>query len=108
MHIEMRKSLEEQGGVNTASRIATCRKKRSEDVSQIRCIKNNDGEVRWKECFEELLNVESDRIQRDVQQRELRDIRDISEKEARDAMRKMKNDTAVRPNNIPIEAWKCA
>ena len=30
--------------MNTAIRIAKFRKKRSEDVSQIRCIKNNDGE----------------------------------------------------------------
>ena len=77
---DMYKSLEEQGGENIAIRIAKCRKKRSEDVSQIRCIKNKDGEVlldddkikeRWKEYFEELLNVENDRIQRDVQQNEI-------------------------------------
>ena len=113
---DMYKSLEEQGGVNTAIRIAKCRKKRSEDVSQIRCIKNKDGEVlldddkikgRWKEYFEELLNVENDRIQRDVQQREIRDVQAISEEEVRDAMRKMKNNKAVGPDNIPIEAWKC-
>ena len=74
----MYKSLEEQGGVNTAIRIATCRKKRSEDVSQSRCIKNNDGEVRWKEYFEELLIVENDRIQRSVRQSAVADVRDIS------------------------------
>ena len=112
---DMYKSLEEHGGVNTAIRVAKCRKKRSEDVSQTRCIKDKDGEVllddakvkeRWKECFEELLNVENDRIQRDVQQRVLRDIRNISEEEVRDAIRKMKNNKAVGPDNIPIEAWK--
>ena len=82
-------------------------------MSQIRCIKNKDGEVlldddkikgRWKEYFEELFNVENDRIQRDVQQREIRDVQDISEEEVRDAMRKMKNNKAVGPDNIPIEA----
>ena len=116
LYRDMYKSLEEQGGVNTAIRIAKCRKKRSEDVSQIRCIKNKDGEVlldddkikgRWKEYFEELLNVENDRIQRDVQQREIRDVQAISEEEVRDAMRKMENNKAVGPDNIPIEAWKC-
>ena len=41
----MYKNLEEQGGVNTAIIIAKCRKKKSEDMLQIRCIRNNDGEV---------------------------------------------------------------
>ena len=59
---------------------------------------------RWKEYFEELLNVENDRVQRDVQQREVRDVRDISEDEVKDAMRKMKNNKAAGPNNILIEA----
>ena len=99
--------------MNTAIRIARCRKERSEDVSQIRCIKNKDEEVlldddkikeRWKEYFEELLNVENYRIQRYVQQREVRDTQDISEEAGRDAMRKMKNDNAVGSDNIPIEA----
>ena len=99
--------------MNTAIRTAKCRKNRLEDVSKIRCIKSNDGEVlldddkikeRWKEYFEELLNVENDRVQRDVQQREVRDVRDISEDEVKDAMRKMKNNKAAGPNNILIEA----
>ena len=54
-----------------------------------------------------MLNVENDRIQRNVQQSEVRGVRDISEEEVRDAMRKMKNNTAAGPDNIPNEAWKC-
>ena len=51
--------------------------------------------------------MENDRIQRAVQQREVRDVRDISEEEARYAMIKMKNNKTEGPENIPIEAWKC-
>ena len=42
-----------------------------------------------------------------MQQRAVRDVRDSSEEEVRDAKRKMKNNKAVGPDTIPIEAWKC-
>jgi len=86
------KSLEEQGGVNTAIRVAKCRKRKSEDVSHIRCIKNNGGGVLLDGDSKNdgRSTLENDRIQRDVQQRAVRDVRDISKEEVRDGMRKMK------------------
>ena len=62
---------------------------------------------RTKEYFEELLNVEKDRTQRNLQQRAVRDVQDISEEEVRDAIRNMKIKKTVGPDNIPTETWKC-
>ena len=49
----------------------------------------------------------NDRIQRDVQQREVRDVWEISEEEVREAKRKMKSNKAVGLDNITIEDRKC-
>ena len=35
------------------------------------------------------------------------DVQQVRKEEIRSAMKKMKNGKAVRPNDIPVEVWKC-
>ena len=81
----------------------------------MRVIKSNNGEVmveeekvkqRWKEYFDNLLNQENPREQRETRAEEIeRDVEDISAEDVRDALRRMKKGKAQGPDKIPVEAW---
>ena len=63
---------------------------------------------RWKEYFEELMNVENERGERtDRAQAVNQEVPQISKEEVRAAMERMKRGKAVGPDDIPAEAWSC-
>ncbi|KAK3546772.1 hypothetical protein QTP86_001522, partial [Hemibagrus guttatus] len=87
------------------------------DVQQVRVIKDRAGRVltseesvqrRWKEYFEELMNEENEREKRvegvnSVEQK----VDKIRKDEVRKALKRMKSEKAVGPDDIPVEVWKC-
>ncbi|KAJ0183401.1 hypothetical protein K1T71_001377 [Dendrolimus kikuchii] len=97
-------------------RLAKERDHQSNDMTHIRCIKDEDGKVltddcsikaRWMKYFDKLLNEEN------MWHHELEDLRgnmglvnEIRMDEVQDVLRKMKNGKAVGPDGIPIEVWK--
>ena len=98
-------------------RLAKQRNRDGKDVQQLRVIKNRDEHVltgtkevieRWKQHFEQLMNIENEREQR-VETVTIVDkaVENISKEEVRIAVKRMKSGRAVGPNNIPVEAWKC-
>ena len=61
---------------------------------------------RWKEYFDNLLNQENPREQRETRAEEIeRNVEDISAEEVRAALRRMKKGKAQGPDEIPVEAW---
>jgi len=108
-------SLENKDGQQKAIRLAKQRNKESEDVYQARMIKNHSGEVltterqiknRWKEYYQQLMNIENPRIERYVVPAAETEVDDISEVEVTKALKQMKRGKSVGPDGIPIEAWK--
>jgi len=86
-------------------------------VQQIRVVKDKNGNLltdrgrvlsRWKEYFEELLNEENERERR-LEDIEIvnKEVGKISKEEVTTAMKRMKSDKAVGPDDIPVEAWRC-
>ena len=83
----------------------------------MRVIKDKEDKVltsedsvmrRWKEYFEELMNVENEREERtDRAEAVNQEVPQISKEEVRAAMKRMKRGKAVGPDDIPTEAWSC-
>ena len=81
----------------------------------MRVIKSEDGEVlmdeekvkqRWKEYFDNLLNLENPREPRETRAEVIeRDVEEITGDEVQTAMKKMKKGKAQGPDEIPVEAW---
>ena len=59
------------------------------------------------EYFEQLMNVENERIERDVAQNEESEVEEVSRTEVKSVMKRMKKGKAVGPDDIPVEAWEC-
>ena len=57
--------------------------------------------------IERLMNVENERIERDVAQNEESEVEEVSRMEVKSAMKRMKKGKAVGPDDIRVEAWKC-
>ena len=98
-----------------AIRIAKQKNKDSQDVYQGRQIKGSDGTVlteenevrmRWGTYFEQLMNVENERVEREIEPGMESQVPPIEREEIVAAMKKMKRGKAVGPDDIPIEAWK--
>ena len=53
------------------------------------------------------MNVENERIEREVEAARESEIEEVSVEEVRRALQKMKRGKAVGPDDIPAEAWKC-
>uniref|UniRef100_A0A3B3I9A4 ribonuclease H n=1 Tax=Oryzias latipes TaxID=8090 RepID=A0A3B3I9A4_ORYLA len=114
---ELYDRLDTKEGEKDLYRLARQRDRDGKDVLQIRVIKDRDGKVlttqesvqkRWKEYFEELMNVENDRERREedvvvVEQ----EVAEIGKDEVRKALKRMKSGKAVGPDDVPVEVWKC-
>ena len=107
--------LEGEEGMRKAIRIAKQKNKESQDVYQGRQIKSSDGTVlidedevkmRWSAYFEQLMNVENERVEREIGPGTERQVPEIEREEVVAAMKKMKKGKAVGPDDIPIEAWR--
>jgi len=112
---EMYQELDTRGGQKKIYRIAKARDKSTKDQTHIRHMKDTEGNVlydddaikrRWKEYFENLMNVENPRVETGAGLPTERRTDNISRREVEKALRLMKSNKAVGPDNIPIEAWK--
>ncbi|KAI5618058.1 hypothetical protein C0J50_22647, partial [Silurus asotus] len=114
---ELYKRLDTKEGEKELYRLARQRDRAGKDVLQVRAIKDGEGNVltseksvlrRWREYFEQLMNEEHHRERR-LEDVELvkQDVDRISKEEVRAAIRRMKNEKSVGPDDIPVEAWRC-
>ena len=87
------------------------------DVQHVKVIKDENGNVmvnseavlkRWMEYFEKLMNEENNRDPR-TEEAEVdnEEVNCVSRDEVKNALRRMKKDKAVGPNELPVEVWKC-
>ena len=102
--------------MSKAIRIAKKKHLDSADVYQAKAIKDDNGTTlvddddlkqRWRNYFKHLMNVENDRIQREIPQNEQNFIAEVSRMDVERALKKMKKGKAVGPDEIPVEVWKC-
>ena len=102
--------------MSKAIRIAKKKHLDSADVYQAMVIKDDNGTTlvddddlkqRWRNYFKHLMNVENDRIQREIPQNEQNFIAEVSRMDVERALKKMKKGKAVGPDEIPVEVWKC-
>ena len=63
---------------------------------------------RWKEYFEKMMNEENNRGPRTEEVEVVnKEVNCVSRKEVKNALRRMKKDKAVGPDDLPVEVWKC-
>jgi Reverse transcriptase (RNA-dependent DNA polymerase)/Endonuclease/Exonuclease/phosphatase family len=107
--------LDTPEGVNKIYRLANARHRSTQDIGQVKCIKDDNHQVlrnppailkRWSDYFSGICNQEfphppitsADPIPGPVPV--------ISASEVEAAIKKMKNGKATGPDDIPVEAWK--
>ena len=63
---------------------------------------------RWKEYFEKLMNEENNRDPRKEEAEEVdEEVNCVSREEVKNALRRMKKDKVVGPDELSVEVWKC-
>ena len=113
---EFYEKLGTKEGEKNIYRVAKDRNKKSQDMSHVKQIKDNQGKVlsedgkirdRWKEYFEKLLNEENPRKQKVYMAvKNLQNVERVSRSEIEYALKEMPNHKAVGPDEIPIEVFK--
>jgi hypothetical protein len=101
-------------------RIARTRERKTRDINQIKCIKDEtdrllvkDEEIkdRWREYFDKLFNGENEgptfELDDSSDDTNRRFVRRIQEAEIGEALKRMKGGKAMGPDGIPIEVWRC-
>jgi len=108
---------------NEVFRLAKARERQTRDISTVRCIKDEDGRAlvedvvvqeRWQGYFCKLFNGEGLDVEGDLstehvageEQQNYGSGQPITREEVKEALRKMKSDKAVGPDNIPVYVWK--
>ena len=108
-------SLSEKDGQRKAIRIAKQKNKEAQDIYQAKRVKESGGQIltgeaqireRWKDYYQQLMNVENPRVKREMEEAEEREVDRVKEEEVAAAMKRMKNGKSVGPDDIPAEAWK--
>ena len=109
--------LETKEGEKELSRLARQRDRAGKDVQHVRVIKGENGNVmvnseavlkRWKVYFEKLMNEENNRKPRTEEPEVVNEeVNCVSREEVKNALRRMKKDKAVGPDELPVEVWKC-
>ncbi|CAL5400242.1 unnamed protein product [Camellia sinensis] len=114
--------LDSKEGEKMVYKLAKMRERKTRDFNQVKCIKSEDSKVlvkddeikeRWKNYFEKLLNEEhgsttiGEEIISNTINQDYRFYRRIRNFEVEIALKKMKSNKALGPDDIPIEAWKC-
>ena len=94
-------------------RLARQRDRAGKDVQHVRVIKNGNGNVmvnseavlkRWKEYFEKLMNEDNNRDPRTEEAESVNEeVNCVSREEVKNALKRMKNGKAVRPDEFPVE-----
>ena len=112
---ELYEELETVEGQKKIYRIAEYRNKATKDISHVKQMKDGSGAVlrdeervkeRWKEYFENLLNEEYPREQHQNGTPNQGLTIGVTRAEVESALRKMKNNKATGPDEIPVEAWR--
>jgi hypothetical protein len=106
-------------GENDIYRMAKSRERKTRDIIQVKCIKDEierlltkdeDIKNRWREYFDKLFNENSgsSSIELDISSDDLNRqfVRRIQESEVKDALKRMKGGKSMGPDGIPIEVWK--
>ena len=112
--------LDSKDGEKDIYRIARMRKKKTRDLSTIKCIKDyehkvlvNDKDIKeiLREYFDKLFNSNYTQdvgdltiLSKDLNHEFMHRIRPY---EVKDALHQMKTRKAIGPDAIPIEVWKC-
>ena len=114
--------LETKKGEKDAFKLSTVRERRTKDLGNVRCIKDEDGKVlleeavikeRWHTYFYKLFNGEMiENPQRrgkkvSLKAHNYRFCNPISVGEIGEALRKITNRRVVSLDQISIEVWKC-
>ncbi|KAH1250174.1 LINE-1 retrotransposable element ORF2 protein [Glycine max] len=100
-------------------RLAKGRERKTRDLDQVKCVKDEEGKVlvhekdikeRWKAYFHNLFNdgygYDSSSLDTREEDRNYKYYRRIQKQEVKEALKRMSNGKAVGPDNIPIEVWK--
>jgi hypothetical protein len=100
-------------------RMAKSRERKTRDIIQVKCIKDEterlltkdeDIKNRWWEYFDKLFNEDSgsSSIELDIFSDDLNRhfARRIQESEVKDALKRMKGGKTIGPDEIPIEVWR--
>ncbi|AQK55117.1 hypothetical protein ZEAMMB73_Zm00001d051783 [Zea mays] len=112
--------LDTKQGEKDIYRMAKIRERKTRDVNQVKCIKDEANQLlvkneeiknRWKEYFNKLFNGgnESSTIELDepFDDNNRGFVRRIQEYEVKEALKRMKVRKAMGPDGIPIEVWRC-
>ena len=109
--------LETKEGEKELYRLARQRDRAGKDVQHVRVIKDENGNVmvnseallkRWKEYFEKLMNEENNREPRTEETEVVNEeVNCVNREEVKKAVRRIKKDKAVGPDELPVEVWKC-
>ncbi|XP_037779266.1 uncharacterized protein LOC119575714 [Penaeus monodon] len=109
---DLHSSLEGQDGQRKAVRIAKQKNKEAQDVYQAERVKDGEGQVltediqireKWKEYYQQLMNVENPRVEWDIEAAEEREVEEVREEQVTMAVKWMKTGKAVGPDDIPLE-----
>ncbi|KAM1611225.1 hypothetical protein TB2_000020 [Malus domestica] len=118
---DMYKRLDTKEGELDIYKLARAREKKTRDLNQVMCIKDEDGKVlatenavkdRWKGYFHNLFNEGHERSASLGELSNLEECRNYSfyrrirKEEVVVALKKMKHRKAIGPDDIPIEVWK--
>ena len=107
--------LETKEGQGKIFRLAKSRNKSTKDISHIRQMKDENGNVirkeadiikRWEQYFKNLLNEENERLLRGDGDPNYGLVIGVTREEIVIALKKMKWGKAAGPDEVPIEAWK--
>ncbi|AQK67802.1 Retrovirus-related Pol polyprotein LINE-1 [Zea mays] len=112
--------LDTKQGEKDIYRMAKIRERKTRDVNQVKCIKDEANQLlvkneeiknRWKEYFNKLFNGgnESSTIELDepFDDNNRVFVRRIQEYEVKEALKRMKVGKVMGPDGIPIEVWRC-
>ncbi|KAL5172704.1 Craniofacial development protein 2 [Glycine soja] len=112
-------ALGTRDGERSIYRLAKGRERKTRDLDQVKCVKDEEGKVlvhekdikeRWKAYFHNLFNdgygYDSSSLDIREEDRNYKYYRRIQKQEVKEALKRMSNGKAVGPDNIPIEVWK--
>ena len=117
MYDNLYEKLETKEGEKELYRLTRQRNRAGKNVQHVRVIKNENGNVmvnskavlkRWKEYFEKLMNEENNKDSRTEEAEVINEeVNCVSREKVKNALRRMKKDKAVGPDELPVKVWKC-